>query len=184
MTTENWLTLAGIIFSGIIGYCIKYALDKKAQFSSENAKIKREMYREYVDFILKFLSDIQEQGADVTSKQQKQLIEEMKNFHRKAVLYSSPRVVNAYSDMLQNSYRGDSEGFHTMVLMTNIFKEMRKDIGLSNRGLRSGAIRLMRPLINDYDVTIRPSEIGLLMNARTAMNSAPKKDSQNKESKK
>lgn len=181
MTTENWLTLAGIAVSGLIGYFIKYALDKKAQFSSENAKIKREMYREYVEFILKFLSDIQEQGTDITQKQQKQLIKEMKDFHRKAVLYSSPRVVNAYSDMLQNSYRENNESFHTMVLMTNVFREMRKDIGLSNRGLRSGAIRLMRPLINDYDKTIRLREIGLLPNARTAINPVSKKESKDTE---
>ncbi len=184
MTTENWLTLAGIAVSGLIGYFIKYTLDKKAQFSSENAKIKREMYREYVEFILKFLSDIQEQGTDVTPKQQKQLIKEMKDFHRKAVLYSSPKVINAYSDMLQNSYRGNNEGFNTMVLMTNVFRAMRKDIGLSNRGLRSGAIRLLRPLINDYDTTIRPREIGLLMNARTAISSTPKKNAQNEEAEK
>lgn len=184
MTTENWLTLIGVVGSAAIGYFVKYFFDKKAKFSSENAKIKREMYREYVEFILKFLSDIQEQGTDVTPKQQKQLIKEMKNFHRKAVLYSSPKVINAYSDMLQNSYRENNESFHTMVLMTNVFKAMRKDIGLSNHGLRSGAIRLIRPLINDYDVTIRPREIGLLMNARTAINSTPKKNTQNQEAKK
>lgn len=178
MTIENLLTLVGIVFSGLIGYFVKYFLDKRAQFSSENARIKREMYREYVEFILKFLSDIQEQGAGVTPKQQKQLIKEMKDFHRKAVLYSSPKVINAYSDMLQSSYQGNSESFHNMVPMTNVFKAMRRDIGLSNRGLRSGGIRLIRPLINDYDITIRPLEVGLLMNARTVVNSVSKRDAQ------
>lgn len=176
MTTENWLTLLGIAGSAAIGYLVKYFLDKKAQFSSQNAEIKREIYQEYTDFILKFLSDIQEQDSKVTEKQQKDIVKKMKDFHRKAVLYSSPKVVNAYSDMLQNAYRGNNNSFHTMVLMTNVFKAMRKDIGLSNRGLRSGAIRLMRPLINDYDEKIKPHEIGLLSNAKNANNTAKNKD--------
>ncbi len=180
MTTENWLTLIGIISSGAIGYLIKYFLDKKAQFSSDNAQIKREMYQEYVDFILKFLSDLQEQDTEVTPEQQKEIVKKMKDFHRKAVLYSSPKVINAYSDMLQNAYKGNSDDFHTMVLMTNVFRAMRKDIGLSNRRLRSGAIRLMRPLINDYDTTIKPREIGLLLNARTFTNPSTKKKKRKK----
>lgn len=172
MTIDNWLTLVGILSSAAIGYLVKYFLDKKSQFSSDNAKIKREMYQEYVDFILQFLSDIQEQQSAVTPQQQKAIVKKMKDFHKSAVLYSSPRVINAYSDMLQNAYRINKNGdsYYAMVHMTNVFKEMRRDIGLSNRGLRSGAIRLMRPLINDYDTTIKPSEYGLLLNAKNALN--------------
>lgn len=176
MTTDNWITLLSIAGSAVIGYLVKYFLDKKAQFSSQNAEIKRQMYQEYVDFILNFLSDIQEQNSDVTPKQQKGIVKKMKDFHRKAVLYSSPKVVNAYSDMLQNAYRGNNNSFYTMVLMTNVFKAMRKDIGLSNWGLRSGAIRLMHPLINDYDEKIKPHEIGLLLKAKNANNAVKNKD--------
>jgi hypothetical protein len=62
-----------------------------------------------------------------------------------------------------------------MVFMTNVFRTMRKDIGLSNRGLGSGGIRLMRPLINDYDMTIKLEEIGLLQRAKTSLRSQKKK---------
>jgi len=159
--------------SAVVGYLVKYFLDKKAQFSSQNAEIKRQMYQEYVNFILGFITDLQNQTGSATSKQQKDIVGKMREFHKKAVLYSSPKVINAYADMLQYSYQqkqdSDSYGFHYMVLMTNVFKAMRKDIGLSNRGLRSGAIRLMRPLINNYDDKIKSHEIGLLLNARSAV---------------
>jgi hypothetical protein len=175
MTTENWLTLIGIVSSGIVGYFVKYTLDKKAQFSSKNAEIKREMYQEYVSFILSFISDIQNRTNDITPEQSQKAVDKMREFHRKAVLYSSPKVINAYSDMMQHSYKSGEQGFdglHYMVLMTNVFKAMRKDIGLSNRGLRSGGIRLIRPLINDYDTAIKPKEIGLLLNAKTSQQSS------------
>lgn len=173
MTTENWLTLIGIVASAVGGYLVKYFLDKKAQFSSQNAQIKRKMYQDYVNFVLKFIDEVQNQKqSDATPQQQVKLIKSMKEFHRQAVLYSSPRVVNAYSDMLQNSYRNNqssSSSYFAMVLMTNIFKEMRRDIGLSNRGLKGGAIRLVRPMINDYDDKIRPVEVGLLSRAKSSL---------------
>lgn len=174
MTIENWLTLIGILGSAVVGYMVKYSLDKKAQYSSRNAEIKREMYQEYVNFILGFIAELQNQSANVTTEQQQKIVSEMRKFHKKAVLYSSPKVVNAYSDMLQYSYNSGDGGvnsLHYMVLMTNVFKAMRKDIGLSNRGLGSGAVRLMRPLINDYDVTIKPNEIGLLSSTKTTVQS-------------
>lgn len=71
--------------------------------------------------------------------------------------------------------KGGENSFYTMILMTNVLRAMRKDIGLSNCGLRSGAIRLMRPLINDYDMAIRPREVGLLSSARTALNTVLKR---------
>lgn len=178
MTTENWLTLIGIISSGMVGYLVKYSLDKKAQFSSKNAEIKREMYQEYVNFILSFINDLQDQKSDATPEQTKDAVRKMKEFHKKAVLYSSPKVINAYSDMMQHSYKsgdGGVDGLHYMVLMTNVFKAMRKDIGLSNRGLGSGGIRLMRPLINDYDTAIKSKEIGLLLSAKTSRQSSTSK---------
>lgn len=186
MTTENWLTLIGIISSGIVGYFVKYSLDKKAQFSSKNAEIKREMYQEYVDFVLSFISEVQKQTGDTTPEQQQKIVEKMRGFHRRAVLYSSPEVINAYSDMMQHSYKssnGSADGLGYMVLMTNVFKAMRKDIGLSNRGLGCGAIRLMRPLINDYDTTIKPKEIGLLLNAKTPKKRIESKNNKHKDKK-
>lgn len=170
MTTENWITLTGIFFSAVIGYLIKYLLDKKARFSSDNATIKRDMYENYIKFIMSFITNYQE-SADNKSKSnsEKEVIEKMREFHRMAILYSSPKVIEAFADFLQYSYKhpnGDGNGAYLMVLVTNIFKEMRRDIGLSNRGLRSGAIRLIRPMINDYDQKISPLEFSLFTNAQ------------------
>lgn len=176
MTVENYISIAGVILSGVgiilsgfVGYFIKYFLDKKSMFSSKNSEIKREMYKEYVEIILSTLDTFQDQDGQPTEAQSKELVSQLKDFHKKAVLYASPKVLKAFSDMLQHSYRefkDKDNALRTMVLMTAIFKEMRKDIGLSNRGLGSGGIRLIRPLINDYDEVIRNKEFLLHFNAR------------------
>ena len=78
-------------------------------------------------------------------------------------------MLDKFSNMLQYAYReykDEENGLRTMVLMTAVFKEMRKDIGLSSRGLGGGGIRLLRPLINDYDKIIRQKEFLLYANTK------------------
>lgn len=165
------------IAGGIIGYFLKYYLDKKARFGSDNAVIKREMYEQYIDFMMKFVQNPENQTGDLNDKQTKEVISKMREFHRKAILYSSPRVINAFADFLQYAYKytGDnSKGEYIMVLVTNVFKEMRRDIGLSNYRLRGGAIRLIRPIINDYDQVVAPAEFKLISEAKKAAASVKK----------
>lgn len=181
MTIENWITIVGIFSSAIGGYLVKYLLDRKARFSSENAIIKRDMYENYIKFIMSFITGfVENKNAGSKKYSDKEVIEKLREFHRMAILYSSPKVIEAFGDFLQYSYKhpnSDGKGEHLMVLATNVFKEMRRDIGLSNRGLRSGAVRLIRPLINDYDQTISPLEFSLLTNARQDLkNATVKKD--------
>jgi len=172
MTTENLITLIGIFSSAILGYIVKYLLDKKAKFSSETAIIKRDMYEGYIKFIMSFISNYDE-SSKKQNISEKEIINKMREFHRMAILYSSPKVINAFADFLQYSYKhpdGDGKSYYIMVLVTNIFREMRRDIGLSNRGLRSGSIRLIRPIINDYDDKLKPQEYSILSNAQQAAN--------------
>ena len=159
MTTENWLTLIGIIASGILGYLIKYILDRKAQFSTKNAEIKREMYQDYVDLVIDFFDT--SKVAKPTHKTQG----EMYAFYKKCVLYASPRVLNVYSDLMQQFYKNPTDensdvSIHqtriVLKKMTKVFKYMRKDIGLSNRGLGKDGERLFRAIITDYDEKIKP----------------------------
>lgn len=180
MTTENWIALIGILSSAVIGYLVKYLLDKKARFSSENATIKRDVYEGYIKFIMSFIATYTDSNSRKSKGvSEQEVIEKMREFHRMAILYSSPRVINAFADFLQYSYKhpdGGGKGEHLMVLVTNIFKEMRRDIGLSNRGLRSGAIRLIRPIISDYDERVGPLEFSLLTNAKQVVAKKPVKE--------
>lgn len=178
----NWDELFPVItpsaialFGVLVGYLLKFYLDKKAKFSSDTATIKRDMYEKYIDFMMKFVQDSKNQTANLSDKQTKEIISRMREFHRKAILYSSPKVIEAFANFMQLAYKSSDNnklnGTFTMVLVTNVFKEMRRDIGLSNRGLRGGAIRLIRPIINDYDQVVAPIEFSLFNNAKRAAES-------------
>jgi hypothetical protein len=160
MTADNWLALIGILSSGIVGYWVKYFLDKKAQFSTKNAEIKRKMYQDFVNIVIDFFDHTKQQKHNDT-----QVVKKIFSFYRQYVLYASPEVISSFSELMQYFYKnGDtSEAIKTTIddpqaalkKMTNVFKCMRKDIGLSNRGLGDDGEKLLRAIINDYDEMIK-----------------------------
>lgn len=166
MTTEDWLKLAGVIVSvlgsGAVGYFIKYFLDKKASFTSANGEAKRETYQKFVNIMLSFFHE--------TKKNQvlkRNAVDELAEFYKKYILYASPAVIKTFSDLMTHFYKRNNgeKADEPMTLretrkllrkMTKIFKAMRKDIGLSNKGLGYNGQRLMRAMVTDYDDLMRP----------------------------
>lgn len=164
-----------ILLSAGVGYLIKYYLDKKAQLSSKTSDVKRKAYESYVKFYLSTIDEINAINSKKIDKQDKdkalekinmRIQSSVREFYNEAILCASPRVMNAFADMMQYSYRNGKNKLYTMVFLTNVFKQMRRDVGLSNRGLGSGGIRLFRITINDYDKAIGVHEPGLLPSAK------------------
>ena len=83
------------------------------------------------------------------------MVKELYEFYKKYVLYASPRVIKAFSDYFQLIYHQDTNAdFDTkknLSHMTNIMAEMRKDLGLKNKGLGKNGEGLMRAILKDYD---------------------------------
>ena len=146
-----WVVILPIA-GAIVGYFIKYILDRKAKFAAENSQIKREMYQDHVNFTVGFFENPDTKRSDKTVRK------EMYGFYKQMLLYASPKTINACADLMQHFYRqgetGAMDTVITMRRMTKVFKYMRKDIGLSNRGLGSDGIKLMRMMINDFDEKI------------------------------
>ena len=166
MITENWLTLLGILGSAVVGYFVKYFFDKKAQFSSQNAEIKRQMYQEYVNFIIDFFD------KSKPEKKAGKSVNEMYAFYRKCVLYASPKVIEAYADSMQYFYKNEREdtnldGYKAMIYLARVFKQMRKDIGLSNRGLGDDGEKVFRAILTDYDMIIKARSLEIVNGTKT-----------------
>lgn len=145
------------LVGGVIGYFLKFYLDKKAQFASRNAEFKREAYMGFVETTSSFF--INSKAAKI---QQSKIVDSMAKFYQTAVLYASPDVLNTYADYMQFYYRRNNEGktdrdmegeelYRAITGMTEVYRAMRKDIGLSNRGLGEYGEVLLRPIITDYD---------------------------------
>jgi len=141
------------IVGGIIGYFFRYYLDKKKEIISENMKIKRESYKEFVDIVVDIFKSTKNTNNDKQSNELNQKVEELLNFHKKFLLYASPELVIAFGDFMQHLYiQGENKDHKkTIKLLSNVIKIMRSDLNLSNTDLGEYGEKMFRPLINDYN---------------------------------
>ena len=148
MTIENWLTLAGILAGAGVGYFVKFLLDKRTQFVTKNAEIKRGAYLELCELMLDLFS--QDKIGKMSTKS---MLTRLNSFYSKYILYASPSVIVSFGELMQYIYQHAErlDASITMRKMTHVFMEMRKDIGLSNKNLGSDAERILRARFTDYD---------------------------------
>jgi hypothetical protein len=145
----------------VVGYLLKYYLEKKQAFSSDNAKIKRKMYEKFLDGMhkttkkfskldgtptQKFIDDVRKEFGDLTAE-----------FYNTSILYGSSKVIRRYADFVRYTDKPQTEEYQyeLMLKSSRLYKAMRKDIGLNNWWLGKDGELLLRGNINDYDTTIR-----------------------------
>lgn len=132
----------------IIGYLIKFGLDKRQQFITKNAEIKRAAYSELVDLMLDLFS--QDKIGQISTKQ---LLKRLNSFYSKYILYASQEVILSYAEFMQYMYNNSDnlDTVRSMKLMTKVFKHMRKDIGLKSYQLGADGEKLLRARFTDFD---------------------------------
>jgi len=142
------LTIILPLIGAGVGFLAKRYLDKKRELFNENAKERRQAYQDFVDIIIDIFA------GDKTKKKPFD-INRLYNFYKKNILFAPPNVVNAFSDYMQFIYVFDTDNpEHTaenIRKLTEVLKQMRKDLGLSNDNLGENGEKLMRAILTDFD---------------------------------
>lgn len=151
---QTIITISSIllpILGALIGYFLKHNIDQKRELTSEIAKERRGIYQQYVNLMIGVFAN----SKTNKKNNQENVVIELYEFYKKYVLYASPDVIKAFSDYFQLIYHQDTKiGFDTklnLLHMTKIMAEMRKDLGLKNKGLGKNGEVLMRAILRDYD---------------------------------
>lgn len=155
MTEKTYIVFMTILLpliGGGIGFLLKRYLDKKRELFNENAKERRQAYQDFVNIIIDIFAgknDTKENSFDVNR---------LYDFYKKNILFAPPSVVNAFSDYMQFIYIFDSNDPHQTAehirKLTEVLKQMRKDLGLSNSDLGENGEKLMRAIIKDFDTIL------------------------------
>lgn len=149
---EVLMTILLPLTGGGIGFLLKRYLDKKRELFNENAKERRQAYQDFVDIIIDIFA-----GKNET-KQKSFDVNRLFEFYKKNILFAPPNVVNAFSDYMQyiyvfNSTDPNQTAEHIRKL-TEVLKQMRKDLGLSNSDLGENGEKLMRAILKDFDTLL------------------------------
>lgn len=153
MNIFPWAAIVGF-FGIIIGYLLCYDLDKKKEFVSKNAVIKRSTYKEFTDIVIDLLKTNNTKDDVDYSKNIENAVVKLRDFHKNFLLYASPELVIAFGEFMQHLYVQDKTKDHhnkTVLLLSNVIKTMRSDLDLSNKGLGEYGERLFRSLLKDFD---------------------------------
>lgn len=147
--------LLGLLLTGagaLIGYGIRYQLDKRKELVSEVNRERRAVYQQIVEFLFGMLKDTKQGKATDTNK----MVAELYRIYAKKVLYASPQVIDALNGFMEQSSLAAGAGkgadpYQVIYRMSELMAAMRTDLGLSNKGMGKSNRRLLRVLITDID---------------------------------
>lgn len=147
--------LLSLLLTGIgvlIGYAVRYQLDKRKELVSEVNRERRAVYQQIVEFLFGILQDTKQGKPTDTNK----MVADLYRIYSKKVLYASPEVIDALNDFMERSQQVSAEGksadpYKVMYCMSELMAAMRTDLGLSNKGMGKYNRRLLRVLITDID---------------------------------
>ncbi|PSJ47648.1 hypothetical protein C7H85_02115 [Zobellella endophytica] len=120
----------------IASYNSRKAKEKTA-FEAHREK-KAETYNEFMDVVIQLMRNTKQgkEGDDVLPEN----IEEFfYNFTSKIMVYGGPGVVKAYSNWRAAS-ASDESATQSLLLVDSLFREMRLDLGESNKGIEANEL--------------------------------------------
>lgn len=135
------IATAGTVLVTILAHVAErlYSRRKDAEESHRPKKI--DCYTKFFDSVIRFTQTHDEtQGEQRMKKREQQLVNDLRDFTREAILWASPSVMRAYKEFSTTVATEPEKG---MLLMDTLMREIRRDLGHSNKGLNRGDLLKM-----------------------------------------
>ena len=148
----NILAAIFTVLGAAIGYFIRYFLDRKKELESENVQKKRDMYQKFIGFLYDLFKSSRKNNNEKIADDE--FVNNMYEFFKTSTLYSSPETINALGDYMQYLYNNKGQKLNmkeTMEHLGLVVKYMRKELGLSNRGLGKKGENVFRAIFRDFN---------------------------------
>lgn len=123
------------VLVGISGALYTQNEIKKREIEDAHRSRKVEIYKEFLYLIPRIMAE-GNSNVSIKPPSQQELVDFMIGFKTNVVLWGSPSVINAQL----NFQRTSAEGGNVLVAADRLYKAIREDIGLSNRGLSNNQL--------------------------------------------
>jgi len=150
------IAASGTILAAVIVVAITQYTTKLAEVTEEHRLKKTEVYSEFGELVFLIFRTIKiPSRQDVTEEERVRLVRESQSelesryssFSKKLLLWGSPEVIHSWLRFMANSRRIEAAkdnpertaaALKNMLYMDDVFRAMRKDLELSNDGLKEG----------------------------------------------
>lgn len=118
------------VLVGVGGALYTQAQIKKREIEEAHRERKVELYKGFLDMVSKMMAE-QNENVSLKPPSQQELVDFMVEFKTNVVLWGSPKVINAQL----NFQKVSESGGNVLFAVDELYKAIREDIGLSNKGL-------------------------------------------------
>ncbi|MCE9679247.1 hypothetical protein LZP69_08675 [Shewanella sp. AS1] len=118
------------VLVGVGGALYTQSQIKKREIEEAHRSRKVEIYKDFLDIAARMMAEGNE-NVSLKPPSQQELVDFMVGFKTNVVLWGSPKVINAQLNFQKIS----SDGGHVLKAVDELYKAIREDIGLSNKGL-------------------------------------------------
>ncbi|WP_199533260.1 hypothetical protein [Thiopseudomonas alkaliphila] len=118
------------VLVGVGGALYTQSQIKKREIEEAHRARKVEIYKDFLDIAARMMAEGNE-NVSLEPPSQQELVDFMVGFKTNVVLWGSPKVISAQLNFQKIS----SENGHVLKAVDELYKAIREDIGLSNRGL-------------------------------------------------
>lgn len=155
----KWYEILIPIATGVLGYLARYYLDKRKELYGEATKERRKLYLVFLELTMDLFQLTENQTKlelEEVTKRLAEVNEKMFAFYTTYMLYATPDVINALSDFKQFQYQYIGREHETDLklqyeMLGKVIKEMRQDLGLSNKHLGGNGEKVFRTMLTDYN---------------------------------
>lgn len=94
--------ICGLLLTGsgaLIGYAVRYQLDKRKELVSEVNRERRAVYQQIVEFLFGMLQNTKQGKPTDINK----MVSDLYRIYSKKVLYASPEVIDALNEFMEMS---------------------------------------------------------------------------------
>ncbi|MDO8827206.1 hypothetical protein [Methylophaga sp.] len=144
------------VLVGVGGALYTQAQIKKREIEEAHRSRKVELYKGFLDMVARMMSE-QNENVSLEPPSQQELVDFMVEFKTNVVLWGSPKVINAQL----NFQKVSESGGNTLFAVDELYKAIREDIGLSNKGLNKR--QLVKMYLRD------PSELDAMSASNQAL---------------
>lgn len=118
------------VLVGVGGALYTQSQIKQREIEEAHRASKVEIYKEFLDIVARKMAE-DNVNISLAPPSQQELVDFLVGFKTNVILWGSPKVINAHL----NFQKASSEGGHLLKAVDQLYKAIREDIGLSNRGL-------------------------------------------------
>ncbi|QIE60124.1 hypothetical protein G5B37_11295 [Rasiella rasia] len=155
----KWYELLIPIVTGILGYLLRLFFDKRKELYSEATKERRKLYLTFLELTMDLFQLTANQAKLEQSEFQTKFAtinEKMFAFYTTYMLYATPDVITALSNFKQFQYQYIGREHETDLkaqyeMLGAVIKEMREDLGLSNKDLGKSGEKVFRTMLTNYN---------------------------------